>query len=110
MNVLKDKQTRTYPSLNRYSEVPFYYNTLDNKYVCGLVKQLSNDTEYSLHTLKPNDTLDSLALYYYGRPDYYWIIADYNRINPYKDLYQNYQTIKIPSISYIYFTDSLHSR
>lgn len=109
MNVLKDKQTRTYENLNRYAEIPFYYNTLDNKYVSGVVKQLSSNSEYTTHKVKPSDTLDSLALYYYGRPDYYWVISDFNRIiDVYKNLYDNYETIKIPSLSYIYFVQSIH--
>lgn len=105
MEVLKDKQTRTYQSgLSRYASFPYYYNTVEDKYVYGLTQHLSDDTQYTIHTLKPYDTLESLAQYYYGRPDYYWIIADFNRIiNPFIDLYENYIIIKIPSISYIYF-------
>ena len=104
MDALKNKQTRDYPSISRYSTIPFYYNTLDNKYVCGITKQLGEDSDYTIHTVKKYDTLDSLALYYYGRPDLYWIIEDFNRIpNPFVDLYKKYSTIKIPSISYIYY-------
>lgn len=104
MNILKDKQTKTYQSgLSRYASVPFYYNTVEDKYVYGLTQHLSDKTQYTIHTLKPYDTLESLAQYYYGRPDYYWIIADFNRLNPFIDLYENLIIIKIPSISYIYF-------
>ena len=71
MDVLKDKQTRTYDSLSRYSSIPFYYNTLDNKYIYGLTKQLGDDVDYIVHNVRANDSLDSIALYYYGRPDYY---------------------------------------
>lgn len=106
MNVLKDKQTRDYDSLSRYAPIPFYYNTKDNKYIYGLTKQLGSDTTYVSHKLKEYDTLDSLALFYYGRPDYYWIIADFNKIqNPLIKLIDKFETIKIPSISYIYFED-----
>lgn len=111
MNVLKDKQMRNYTSLSRYANIPYYYNTLDDKYMYGLCQQLSEDSEYSIHTLKPNDTPDSLALYYYGRPDYYWAILDFNRIqDPYIDLYNKFKTIKIPSISYIHFVGDIHSK
>lgn len=109
MDVLKDKQTKTYNALSRYSSIPFYYHTLDNKFIYGLTKQLSTDTDYTIHTVALNDTLDSLALKYYGRPDYYWIIADFNRIqDPMISLYAKYKTIKIPSISYIYYEDNIN--
>ena len=32
------------------------------------------------HTVISGDTLDSIALFYYGNPTYYWMIADYNDI------------------------------
>lgn len=106
MDVLKDKQTRTYDSLSRYSSIPFYYNTLDNKYIYGLTKQLGDDVDYIVHNVRANDSLDSIALYYYGRPDYYWIVADFNKIqNPFINLSEKFKTIKVPSISYIYFKD-----
>lgn len=106
MDVLKDKQTRNYNSLSRYSSIPFYYNTKDNKYIYGITKWLGEQTSYTIHELKPYDTLDSLALYYYGRPDYFWIIADFNRIiDTMEDLYEVRSEIKIPSISYIYYED-----
>ena len=106
MDVLKDKQVKSYPSLSRYSSIPFYYNTKDLKYIYGLTKQLGQDTDHIIHNVKPNDTLDSIALYYYGRPDYYWIIADFNRIqDAFIDLPSKFKTIKVPSISYIYFED-----
>jgi len=104
MDVLKDKQTKSYPSLSRYSPIPYYYNTQDNKYIYGLTKQLGQGVDYVIHRVKSNDTLDSIALYYYGRPDYYWIVADFNRIqDPFINLIDKFETIKIPSISYIYF-------
>lgn len=106
MDVLKDKQLKGYDALSRYASIPFYYNTKDNKYIYGLCKQLSEDVDYSIHRLKPYDTLDSLALYYYGRPDFYWIIADFNRIqDPFMKLTDKFQSIKIPSISYIYYKE-----
>jgi len=106
MNILVDRQTKSYDSLSRYSSIPFYYNTKDGKYIYGLTKQLSQDVDYVVHTLKANDNLDSLALFYYGRPDYFWIIADFNRIqDPFIDLTKYFTTIKVPSISYIYYED-----
>ena len=106
MDVLKDEQRKEYNALSRYASIPFYYNTQDNKYIYGLCKQLNDETNYSIHQIKDYDTLDSLALYYYGRPDYFWVIADFNRIqDPYLKLSKKYKEIKIPSISSIYFEE-----
>ena len=103
-DILKDRQLRDYNSLSRYASVPFYYNEKDNKYIYGLCRQLSTQTDYSLHQVKSYDTLETLALYYYGRPDYYWIIADFNRItDSFIKLSDRFTEIKIPSISYIYY-------
>lgn len=100
MNILKNKSYRTYDYTSRYSTYPYYYNTLDKKYIYGITGQLSDETEYTLHYVTDKDTLDSLALYYYGRPDLYWIIADFNRIqDPYINLFEKYNYIYIPSLS-----------
>lgn len=100
MNILKNKSYRTYDYTSRYSTYPYYYNTLDKKYIYGITGQLSDETEYTLHYVTDRDTLDSLALYYYGRPDLYWIIADFNRIqDPYINLFEKYNYIYIPSLS-----------
>lgn len=106
MDVLRDKQWIEYNYTSRYTPFPLYYNTLDDKYIYGITKQLGEDTTYILHTLIDSDTVDSLALYYYGRPDYFWIICDYNNINdPYIKLIDKYTSVKIPSISDIYYNN-----
>ena len=103
MDVLKNKSYKSYKKLSRYSNFPYYYHTLDDKYVYGITAHLKNDTPYILHTVKKSDTLDSLALYYYNNPTYYWIICDFNRIqDPFIDLEEG-QKIKIPSFSTIEF-------
>lgn len=106
MDVLVDKQTKSYEGLSRYSSIPFYYNTKDGKYIYGLTKQLGQDVDYVTHQIKASDTLDSIALFYYGRPDYFWIVADFNQIqDPLINLKDYFDTIKVPSISYIYYED-----
>jgi hypothetical protein len=56
------------------------------------------------HTVKPEDTLDSLALTYYNNPTYWWVIAYFNKISdPFVKLSLKYSIIKIPSISSIEF-------
>lgn len=100
MDILKNKQLRNYDYVSRYSNSYYYYNTEDGKYMHGLTNQLRNDTNYVLHRVIPTDNLDYLANYYYGRPDLFWIIADFNRIpDSFVELYPDFKTLKIPSIS-----------
>ena len=100
MNVLKDKSSRTYFYTSRYATLPYYYNTLDKKYVYGISKNLNTNTDYVLHNLVDSDSLDSLALKYYGRPDLFWVIADFNNLNdPYIRLVDQMSSIKIPALS-----------
>lgn len=100
MDVLTNKSRKYYDYTSRYSTIPYYYNVNDKKYVYGLTKNLRTDTEYVIHNITDVDTLDSLALKYYGRPDLFWVIADFNRIqDPYIDLYSNFNFIYIPALS-----------
>lgn len=102
MDVLKNPSRKDYATLSRYSPFEFAYNTEDGKYIYCLTGQLSTETVYVSHKVAQYDTLDSLSLKYYGRPDYYWIIADFNRIqDPFINLYDNYKEIKIPSLGQI---------
>lgn len=102
MDVLKDKQSKTYSYISRYSAFPFYYNTLDNKYIYGVTSQLDKNIPYVAHKIEQSDTLESLALKYYGRPDYYWVIADFNSIqDPFIHLKEKFEIIKIPALSNI---------
>ena len=99
MNVLKDKSSRTYFYTSRYATLPYYYNTLDKKYMYGISKNLNTNTDYVLHNLVDSDSLDSLALKYYGRPDLFWVIADFNNLNdPYIRLVDKMSSIKIPAL------------
>ena len=100
MNVLKDKSSKTYLYTSRYATLPYYYNTLDKKYMYGISKNLTTNTDYVLHNLVDSDSLDSLALKYYGRPDLFWVIADFNNLNdPYIRLVDKMSSIKIPALS-----------
>ena len=81
MAVLTEKFYKQYDRISRYSPFPCFYNTVDKKYVQGITAQLENtETPFVAHTVKSGDTWDSLALYYYNNPTYYWIICDFNRV------------------------------
>ena len=104
MDVLKDKSQKRYSNISRYTPFPYYYHTLDNKYIYGVTSQLNTNITYVAHKVVESDTLDSLSLKYYGRPDYYWIIADFNRIqDPYTKLFGKYDSLNIPTLSDITF-------
>ena len=101
MDVLKDKSYVKYNRLSRYLNFPYYYNTLDNKYVGGTTKYLADDTPYTLRKIGRDDTYDSLALEYYNNPTYYWIICSYNHIqDPFKKPTAG-TYLRIPTISTI---------
>lgn len=99
MDRLINKQYKTYNKISRYANFPYYFDTSDNKYLYGITRWLREDTKYSIHTVEYGDTIDSLALYYYQNPTYFWIICDFNRIaDPYTKLTVG-QKIKIPVFS-----------
>lgn len=101
---ISGKQYKDYDTVSRYSSFPYFYVIEDNKYNYGITSHLKTEnTKYVPHKVKYGDTLDSLALYYYNNPTYFWIIADFNRIrDPYKDLTIG-QVLKIPTFSDIQF-------
>lgn len=105
MEVLKDKSYKDYNYFSRYEGVPYYFHTIDRKYILGTTSHINQDTPYSLHEVKVNDTLDTLALDYYNNPTFFWIIADFNHIqDPYTKLELGTQ-IKIPIFNQISFED-----
>lgn len=104
-DVLKDKNYKQYENISRYSSFPYYYHTKDNKYIYGITSQIDKNISFTVHKIREGDTLDNLSLTYYGRPDYYWMIADFNSIrDPYERLYGKYDSLRIPtftSIAYV---------
>lgn len=105
MDVLKNKSYRQHNRLSRYSSFPNYFNTLDGKYIGGTTAYLKDTTSYSVRKIHKNDTYDSLALYYYNNPTYYWIICSFNHIqDPFTEPKEG-TYIKIPAISTIEFEE-----
>jgi len=104
MDVLKDKSFKDYDSLSRFTGFPIYYNTKDEKYVYGLLSQLDTTTQYVGHKVLETDTLESIAFKYYGRPDYYWVIAMFNNIEDcFIKLSDSFTVIRVPTLSNIIF-------
>ena len=103
MSELINKAYKSYGGLSRYESVPYYYDTVNSRYVYGVGTQLDDTTASVSYTTNIGDTLDSIALKSYNNPTYFWIIADYNRIlDCYKPLPVGIE-IKIPNISSIKF-------
>ena len=80
MDCLINKQYKEYDRLSRYSPFPYYYNTLDNKYVTGTSSALYQDIGYSIYEVQDGETYDLIALKAYNNPTYFWIICDFNNI------------------------------
>ena len=100
--ILKDSQIKEYPYLSRYASIPTYYNNEDKKRYYGTSKQLMvKDISYLEHNVVEGETLDTISLKYYNTPLYWWIIADYNRIQDPIEISQ--KIVKIPNLRDIRF-------
>ena len=103
MDLLKDKSYNQYGKLSRYNSFPYYYHTIDDKYVYGTTAHLNTDTPYIIHTVANNDTYDNISLYYYNNPTYYWVICDFNRIRDPFEIPKLGTKLKVPVFSSIEF-------
>ena len=104
MDTLKNKTYTSFDYLSRYSNIPHYYDALCDKEIYGIGTNLKTNTEFVVHKVKSNDTLNSLALKYYNNPTFWWIIAYFNDIqDPFKPLRRKYEILKIPNISNVEF-------
>jgi len=104
MDTLKNKSYAKFDYLSRYTNTPYYYDTLQDRQVFGIGTNLKTTSEFVTHKVRNNDTLNSLALKYYNNPTFWWIIAYFNDIqDALKPLSDKYETLKIPNISSIEF-------
>ena len=104
MDTLRNKTYADFDYLSRYTNTPYYYDTITGKEIYGIGTNLKTNTEFVTHKVKSSDTLDALALKYYNNPTFWWIIAYYNDIqDSLKPLKNKYNTLRIPSISSIEF-------
>ena len=105
MDCLINKQYKDYNRLSRYGSFPYYYNTIDEKYVTGTPSALSKNIKYSLYKVKDGESFDLIALKFYNNPTYYWAICNFNNIinplvNPNPGMY-----LKIPLLSDLTFSN-----
>lgn len=100
--MITNKQYKSYDRVSRYSPFPIYYEQDDNKYFHGITAHLDNEnTPFVAHVVKDGETLDSIALYYYNNPTYYWVLADFNRISdPFAPLVYK-SVLRVPTFSAI---------
>lgn len=104
MDTLKNKIYESYDYLSRYTQVPYYFDTLTQREVYGIGSNLLKDSPYVSHEVAPEDTLHSLSLKYYNNPTYWWVIAYFNDIqDSFVSLKDYYSILRIPNISSIAF-------
>jgi hypothetical protein len=104
MDTLKNKMYAKYEYLSRYTNLPYYYDTLSGRNIYGIGTNLKTTTEFVTHKVRSNDTLNSLSLKYYNNPTYWWVIAYFNNVqDAFKPLTDKYETLKIPNITGIEF-------
>ena len=107
MDVLTDKQYRDYSYFSRYLSFPIYYNLQDSKYVYGTTSHINKNVTYVIYKAKKFDTWDSIALFYYNSPTYYWVLTDFNDIqDPFIEIKEG-QEIKIPTLNSILFRSDI---
>lgn len=104
-DILTNKSYKTYNYVSRYASFPTYYHTLDKTYVYGTTGQLSKNVSYVSHIVKKGDTLDSLSLFYYNSPLYYWVIADFNDIQDTIEPLNAGDNLRIPTLSSIVYEE-----
>jgi hypothetical protein len=104
MDTLKNKNYESYDYLSRYTQVPYYFDTLNQREVYGIGSNLLKDSPYVSHKVTPEDTLHSLSLQYYNNPTYWWVIAYFNDIqDSFVSLIDHYKILRIPNIASIAF-------
>lgn len=104
MDTLKNKNYESYDYLSRYTQVPYYFDTIQQREIYGIGSNLVKDSPYVSHKVTQEDTLHSLSLQYYNNPTYWWVIAYFNDIqDSFISLVDHYKTLRIPNIASITF-------
>lgn len=106
MEKLTNTRVESFDYRSRYAGVNYYFDTVKQRDIYGIGRQIRFDTPYVSHKVKIGDTLDKLALTYYNNPSFWWVIAYFNKINdPFIEISPKYSILKIPTISSIVFED-----
>lgn len=104
MDTLKKPEYISYDYTSRYTGVPIYFDTINQRQIYGIGTNLKTDTPVVSHKVSPRDTLHNLALKYYNNPTYWWIIANFNNIqDAFVNLIDRYSILQIPNIASIMF-------
>ena len=104
MDTLKKSGGKSYGYLSRYSGVSIFYDTICDREVYGMIKDIKKDISCVTHWLATTDTLDYLALKYYNNPTYWWVIAMYNDIpDAFAPLTPRYAKLQIPNLASLSF-------
>lgn len=103
MDRLVDKTYKTYTRISRYSSFPYYYDTVNNRYVYGTLSHLDPTTPFTSYIVKKNDTFDSISLAFYNTPLFFWVICDFNQITDPFQIPPEGSTLNIPILSSIEF-------
>lgn len=98
--VEKDSTRKDYNYVSRYANLDTYFNSKDKTRYYETARPINKSKvkNYVTHIVGRNETLDTIALKYYGRPLYWWIIADYNDILDVFNLKEG-TNLKIPYLS-----------
>lgn len=106
MDRLINKSYKDYEYISRYVSFPYYYNVNDKKYMYSTMAQVNQNINYSLHKVKRNETLDSIALDYYNNPTFFWALAFFNNIEDVFAELKEGSELKIPTLSEISFQNN----
>lgn len=103
MAVKVDSSRNENTYFSRYSHLSILYNTIDRtNYPETYTKIKKNFTVFKTHIISELDTLDSIALFYYNNPLYWWIIADVNDIQDVFNLKVG-NSLQIPHLNQVRF-------
>ena len=52
MDTLKNKSYKSFDYISRYTAFPYYYNTLNDKYIYGITSHISKNVSYTIHKVR----------------------------------------------------------
>lgn len=70
MDTLTNKKFAKYDYTSRYLDVPYYFDTLAKRELYGIGSNMLKNSPWVAHKVRPEDTLEALALKYYNNPTF----------------------------------------